>query len=95
MTADGTEVWSVLADANVVSAIDTSKGERSAQIAVGAHPSSVAITPDDALVLVASADCNHLTVIDRASRAVVQVFGESDGVGRDTWSSRPTARTRT
>ncbi len=83
VTADGTEVWSVLADANVVSAIDTSKGERSAQIAVGAHPSSVAITPDGALVIVASADCNQLTVIDRASRAVVQVFGESDGVGRD------------
>jgi hypothetical protein len=43
----------------------------------------VAITPDGALVLVAASGCNQVVVIDRATRQVVQILGEGEGIGRD------------
>ena len=83
VTPDGREVWAPVPDADTVAVIDAARDARTAQIAVPGRPSSVATTPDGALVLVTCAACNQLTVIDRASRAVVQRFGEADGIGRD------------
>ena len=83
VTPDGKQVWSTLADADVVSVLDTDTDTRVAQVGVGARPTGVAVTPDGALVLVASAGCNQLEVIDRATRAPVQIFAESDGIGRE------------
>jgi YVTN family beta-propeller protein len=83
VTPDGAEVWAPFGDADTLSVIDTATDARVAQVATAGHPSSVAVTPDGKLVLVACSACNQLSVIDRASRAVVQTFGEADGVGRD------------
>jgi DNA-binding beta-propeller fold protein YncE len=83
ITSDGKEVWSAFADAATIGVLDATRNVRAANVAVGSRPASVAITPDDALVLVASAGCNQLAVIDRASRATVQVFGEAEGIGRE------------
>lgn len=83
VTPDGSEVWAVLPDADLVAVIDARSDTRLAQIAVPSGPSSVAISPDGAQVLVASRLANELTVIDRASRTIVQQFGEEDGVGRE------------
>jgi len=83
VTPDGAEAWAVFADSDVVSVIDTASDARVAQIPVAGRPSSVAITPDGKLALVACAACNQLQVIDRERREVVQILGEDEGIGRD------------
>lgn len=83
VTPDGSEAWAALPDGDLLAVIDTASDARVAQVAVGRHPDSVAVTPDGALVLTTSRDCNQLSIVDRASRTIVQVFGESDGIGRD------------
>jgi DNA-binding beta-propeller fold protein YncE len=80
---DGSEAWIAFADAGIVAVVDTRSDARLAQVAVGGRPSSVAITPDGAYVLVASAECNQVAVVHRASRSIVQILGEADGVGRE------------
>ncbi len=82
-TSDGAEVWAAQGDADVVSVIDTARDARVAQVATPGKPSSVALTPDGALALVACSACNQLTVVDRRTRAVLQIIGEGEGIGRD------------
>lgn len=79
----GEEVWIAWPDGDVVSVVDTTTDQRIAQVPIPGRPSSVAITPDGAFVLVAAATANTVSVIDRASRTVVQTFGEADGIGRE------------
>ena len=79
----GGEVWAGVPDADRVAVVDTASDARSASLAVAGRPSSVAITPDGKLVLVACATCNQLVVVDRATRAVTQIFGEAEGIGRE------------
>lgn len=83
IAVSGGEAWAAFADSDVVSVIDTASDRRVAQIAVGGRPSSVALTPDGALALVACSACNQLVVIDTKTRAIVQRFAETDGIGRD------------
>ncbi len=83
MTPDGRLVWSVVPDANQVVAIDTATEQRAFAIAIPGRPSSVAITPDGARLLVTSSDGNTVSVIDPESRSVIQTLGERDGMGRD------------
>lgn len=83
VSPDGAEVWATVPDADVLSVIDARTDQRLATVPAAGKPSSVAITPDSKLVLAACATCNQLTVVDRATRTVLQVFGESDGIGRE------------
>ena len=83
VTPDGREAWAAFADADVVSVIDTASDRRVAQVAVGGRPSGVAVTPDGALALVTCSACNQLVVVDTKTRAIVQRFGEENGIGRD------------
>lgn len=83
ITPDGAQVWAPFADGGTVAVLDAATRARLASIAVPGRPGDVAITPDGALALVTSRDCNQLSVVEVASRAVVQVFGEAEGLGRD------------
>ncbi|MCA9675285.1 MAG: hypothetical protein KC464_09645, partial [Myxococcales bacterium] len=83
ITGDGAEAWATFGDGDVLAVIDTVTDARVAQVAAAGRPTSVAITPDDALVLTTCADCNQLVVVDRARREVVQRLGEAEGLGRD------------
>ena len=83
VTPDGAEAWAVVPDGNLVAVIDTGSDERVAQIPIAGRPTSVAVTPDNVFVLVTAADANTVTVIDRATREVIQVFHEAEGIGRD------------
>lgn len=83
LSPDGAELWTVVPDADVVGVVETATDERVDSIPVEGSPRSLAITPDGDQVLVASARSNTLTVIDRASRAVVQTLTEADGIDRD------------
>ena len=80
---DGKEVWAVQGDADVLGIIDTTTDKRVAQIKTPGKPSSVAITPDGKLALVTCSACNQVSVINTATREIVQIFGEADGIGRD------------
>jgi DNA-binding beta-propeller fold protein YncE len=83
VSPDGAEVWVTVPDASRIAVLDTARDERIAAIDVPARPESVAITADGALVLVASAEANAITVVDRASRAVLQTLTEADGIARE------------
>ncbi|MFO0575824.1 MAG: c-type cytochrome [Polyangia bacterium] len=83
LAPDGRLVWTVVPDANLLVAVDTATEQRAFSIAIPGRPSSVAVTPDGARLLVASADANTVSVIDPAARAVVQTLSEQDGLGRD------------
>ena len=83
VTPDGKEAWAVVPDGDTVAVIDTAKDERIGQIPVAGHPASVSVTPDGAFVLVAASSANTVSVIDRATKKVVQVLGEADGIGRE------------
>lgn len=43
----------------------------------------MSVTPDGAFVLVAAPSANTVSVIDRATKKVVQVLGEANGIGRE------------
>lgn len=83
LTGDGQELWTAVPDADQVVVVDARSDQRVAQVAVPGGPTSVAVTPDGAQVLVASARGNTVTVIDRAARKISQTLGEADGIGRD------------
>ncbi len=83
MAPDGSEVWVAVPDADRVSVVDSATDTRSASVAVAGRPSSVALTPDGKLVLVACATCNQLVVLERQSRKVTQVLGEAEGIGKE------------
>jgi YVTN family beta-propeller protein len=83
VTPDGAEVWATMPDSDVLSVIDTKTDRRVATVPAAGRPSSVAVTPDGRLVLAACATCNQLAIVDRASRAVLQVLGEDEGIGRE------------
>lgn len=83
ITSAGDEVWASFADADTVAVIDTASARRVDQIEVPGGPSSVAVSPDDAHVLVASHDANTITIIDRERRQVLQTLTEDDGLPRD------------
>lgn len=77
------EVWAVQPDAGVLVGVDTKSNQRVASIQLGGEPRSVDATADGQLLIAACSRCNQVVVVDRASREVVQRFGESDGVGRE------------
>jgi DNA-binding beta-propeller fold protein YncE len=83
LTPAGDEVWTTVAEANRVVIVDTAKAEAVAQIEVPGAPRGMAITTDARYALTVAPKCNQLVVIDRASREVVQRFGEAQGVGRE------------
>lgn len=83
LTPAGDELWVVQPDADMVAVVDTRTDERVATLTVKGSPRSIAVTPDGALVLVAAARGNTLTVIDRVSREVLQTLTESDGIARE------------
>lgn len=83
LAPDGRLVWTVVPDANLLVAVDTATDQRAFAIAIPGRPSSVAVTPDGARLLVTSAEANTVSVVDPAARAVVQTLGEQDGLGRD------------
>lgn len=83
VTPDGAQVWAPFGDADRIAVIDARSMTRTAQVDVAGQPSDVAITPDGRLALVTCRACNQLVVIDVATRQVVQVFGEAEGIGRD------------
>jgi DNA-binding beta-propeller fold protein YncE/mono/diheme cytochrome c family protein len=83
VSPDGAEVWSPFADADTLAVVDTNTDTRVAQITLPGRPTGTAITPDGAWVLSTTASCNQLVVIDRATREIVQVLGEAQGIGRD------------
>ncbi|MCC7541079.1 MAG: beta-propeller fold lactonase family protein [Deltaproteobacteria bacterium] len=83
MSPDGSEVWAAFPDGDVVAVLDAASDSRVAQVAIEGRPRSVAITPDGRFVLIAAASANTVTVVERASRQVVRVFGEDDGIGRE------------
>lgn len=80
---DGQLVWTVVPDADLVVAVSAATEQRAFSIPVPGRPSSIAMTPDGARILVASADANTVSVIDPQARQVVQTLRESDGLGRD------------
>jgi YVTN family beta-propeller protein len=80
---DGRLVWTVVPDANLLVAVDTATEQRAFSIPIPGRPSSVAVTPDGARLLVASAEANTVSVVDPAAGAVVQTLGEREGLGRD------------
>lgn len=83
VSPDGKEAWMVWPDGDVVAVVDTTTDQRVAAIDVPGRPSSLAITPDGKFVVVAAATANTVSVIDRATREIVQSFGEEDGIGRE------------
>lgn len=83
VSPDGAEVWVAWPDADLVAVLDAGRRSRIAELRIPGRPSSVAITPDGKLVLVASAATNTITVLNRADRSVVQTLGEADGIGRE------------
>lgn len=83
ITPDGHEVWAPFADGDTVAVIDAATNTRVAQIPVVGQPGDVAITPDGRLALVTARACNQVVVIDVATRQVVQILGEAEGIGRD------------
>ena len=82
-TPDGAEVWSVFTDSNIVGVIATATNARVAQVAVPGAPSSIAISPDGAHVLVTSHLGNTVTVVDRTKRKIIQTLGAAEGIGRE------------
>jgi DNA-binding beta-propeller fold protein YncE len=83
VSPDGAQVWAPYPDGDTVAILDAAGQTRAASIAIPGQPVGVAITPDGALALVPSRGCNQLSIIDTASRAVVQILGEAEGIGRD------------
>ena len=83
VSRDGREVWAAFADSGTVSVLDTATQTRTAVLQLGQKPTSVAITPDNALVLVTLSLENKVVVIDRATREVLQTLTEADGLGRE------------
>lgn len=83
VTPDGSELWSVFGDGDLVAVIDTENRSKVAEIPLAGRPSSLSITADGTLVLVVCREQNMLHVIDRMSRQVVQSFSEAEGIGRD------------
>lgn len=83
ISPDGAEVWSPFADADTLAIVDASTDTRVAELELPGRPSSTAITPDGEWVLSTTTACNQVVVIDRNTRAIVQVLGEAEGVGRD------------
>lgn len=83
MAPDGSEVWAALPDGDRVGVISTATDTLAAALPIPGRPSSVAITADGRLVVVASPQANQVTVLRRDTREVVQILGESDGIGRE------------
>ncbi|HEX9104449.1 MAG TPA: YncE family protein, partial [Polyangia bacterium] len=83
VTPDGSQLWTTFADGDRVAIIDTTTDTRTDDLGMVGRPTSVALTPDGALALVTCASCNQLVVVDRATRRTLQIFGESEGIGRD------------
>jgi DNA-binding beta-propeller fold protein YncE/mono/diheme cytochrome c family protein len=83
LTANDAEVWATVPEANTVSVVDTAMQVPVASIAVPGAPRGMAITPDDKFALTVAPNCNQLVVMDVATREVVQVFGEAEGIGRE------------
>lgn len=83
LSPDGKELWACSPDGDTVAVIDAATDQRLAQVPVAGKPRSAAVTPDGELVLVVASDRNELSIVDRASRAVRQVLGEKEGIGRD------------
>lgn len=79
----GDELWVVQPDADTVAVIDTATDARLEALTIEGSPRSIAITPDGELVLVAAATGNSITVIERATRRVIQTLGEADGIARE------------
>ena len=61
-----------IANDGSVSVVDLETGKEVAQIVVGLHPSGMVVTPDRKHVVVANASSDTLSVIDTASRKVVE-----------------------
>lgn len=83
VTPDGSEVWVTWPDADLVAILDAKNQTKIGQLSIAGRPSSITVTPDGKLALVASAQRNTVTVIDRQSREIIQTLGESDGIGRE------------
>lgn len=83
LTADDKELWVAQPDADLLAVVDTAAAKTIDKVSVPGRPTSVAITSDGALVLATSARSNRVSVIDRATRSIVQTLEESDGIGRE------------
>lgn len=71
--AAGNEVWVVNPDNDTVAVVDTATRARTAVIAVGDNPRSLALAPDGK-VWVVNKDSASLSIIDTTSKAVVQTL---------------------
>ncbi len=75
---DGLSLY-VSDNANQVSVVDLVLGATVASITVGLHPQGVAVTPDGRYLYVANQQGNNVSVVDTASRQVVQQIDVVDG----------------
>ena len=73
ITPDGARLFAVNPDSASVSVIDTAQRTKLAEIAVGAVPQTVAVSPDGELVVVASRDGIVATIDPRTLRIVATV----------------------
>jgi len=63
-----------IASTGTVSVLDLAGGQAVSEIAVGLHPSGMALSPDDAYLYVANANSDTVSVIDTASDQVVRTI---------------------
>lgn len=63
-----------IASEGTISVIDLTKGTEEAQIQVGLHPSGLAITKDGTRLFVANANSDTVSVIDTATRKVIETI---------------------
>ncbi len=82
VTKDGKDVWSLMADAHKLFVVDTATDLKTAEVNLPGSPASLAESADGKHIYVVSSDTNQFTVIDRASRSIVQTIVDPR-LGRD------------
>ncbi len=80
VTADGREVWVGSNSEGTVSVVDVATGRVDTPLDGFQWPYRILITPDDRHVLIPDLRAHELRIVDRASRAVVDVM-QLDGAG--------------
>ena len=83
VTPANDELWAVSSETNEVVAYALPSKQVLSRIAVGAQPTGIALQKNHDWIVVSSAKGNTVTVIDRSSKAVLNVLGKSEEFGRE------------